>query len=203
MPNPASDVTWLRDCLNQYRAALDADVTDSLIQLKTIIADTRTRGGKLIFAGNGASSAIASHAAVDFTKAAAVRAITFHDVDLITCFANDYGYDRWIAQALAAYADDRDVVVLISSSGGSPNVLRAAEYAKGRGLPLVTLSGFSPDNPLRQLGDLSLWVDSRSYNVVESVHQIWLLMVCDLLVGVMEYPATRDVLSSGNTPAAE
>ena len=81
-----------------------------------------------------------------------------------------------------------DVVVLISSSGRSLNVIRAAEHARGRGLTVVTLTGFAPDNPLRHMGDLSLWVDSRSYNVVESVHQIWLLMVCDLIVGRMEYP---------------
>lgn len=195
--DPTPDAEWLRACLDQYRRALETDVTASLVQLKDLVGETRARGRKLILAGNGASSAIASHAAVDFTKAAAVRAITFHDVDLITCFANDYGYDRWIEQALAAYADQGDVVILISSSGRSPNVIRAADYARGRGVKVVTLTGFAPDNPLRQLGDLSLWVDSRAYNVVESVHQIWLLMVCDLLVGTMEYPATRNARDPG------
>jgi len=194
---PTPDADWLRDCLGHYRRALDADVIASLVRLKELVTATRARGGKLICAGNGASSAIASHAAADYTKAAGVRAVTFHDVDLITCFANDFGYERWIEQALAAYADDADLVILISSSGWSPNVLRAAEYARGRGLTVVTLTGFAPDNPLRQLGDLSLWVDSRAYNVVESVHQIWLLMVCDLLVGFMEYPATRGARDSG------
>ena len=188
LTNPTADAEWLRDSLGHYRRALDVDVTPLLVRLKDLLVDTRAKGRKVIFAGNGASSAISSHAAVDFTKAAGVRAITFHDVDLITCFANDYGYERWIEQALAAYADAGDVVVLISSSGRSPNIIRAAAHARDRGLTVVTLTGFAPDNPLRQMGDLALWVDSRSYNVVESVHQIWLLMVCDLIVGRMEYP---------------
>lgn len=181
----------VQEFLAQYRKALDADVTAELLQLKRLVEDTRARNGKVIIAGNGASSAIASHVAVDFTKAAGVRAVTFHDVDLITCFANDYGYDRWVEQAIAAYADDADLIVLISSSGKSPNILRAAEYSRARGMKVATLSGFDPDNPLRGLGDVALWVDSRSYNVVESIHQIWLLMVCDLLVGHMSTPANQ------------
>jgi D-sedoheptulose 7-phosphate isomerase len=177
--------------LARYRTALAADVAAPLQALTLAVANTRDRNGKVIVAGNGASAAIASHVAVDFTKAAGVRAVTFHDVDLITCFANDYGYDRWIEQALVAYADDQDLVILISSSGKSPNVLQAARYAQARGIQMATLTGFDADNPLRALSDLSLWVDSRAYNVIESVHQIWLLIVCDLLVGHMENPADR------------
>lgn len=185
------DAANVQEFLSQYTRALSADVVADLLRLKQAIEDTRARDGKVILAGNGASSAIASHVAVDFTKAAGVRAVTFHDVDLITCFANDYGYERWIEQALAAYADDRDLVILISSSGKSPNILRAAEHAQRRNIALATFSGFAPDNPLRAIGQPSLWVDSRSYNVVECVHQIWLLVVCDLLVGQTEYAATR------------
>ncbi|TAK12832.1 MAG: SIS domain-containing protein [Acidobacteria bacterium] len=170
---------------------MSVDVAADLVRLKHEVEATRARDGKVILAGNGASSAIASHVAVDFTKAAGVRAVTFHDVDLITCFANDYGYDQWIEQALVAYADERDLVILISSSGKSPNVLRAAEYARRRGMRVATLSGFDAANPLRALGDIALWVDSRAYNIVESVHQIWLLVVCDMLVGHMENPASR------------
>lgn len=191
MTDPIGESTRVEQFLSRYRQALSVDVIGDLLRLKREVEATRARDGKVILAGNGASSAIASHVAVDFTKAAGVRAVTFHDVDLITCLANDYGYERWIEQSLVAYADDRDLVILISSSGKSPNVLRAAEYARGRGIKVATLSGFDAANPLRALGDVSLWVDSRAYNVVESVHQIWLLIVCDLLVGHMENPASR------------
>ena len=142
----------------------------------------RERRGKVVLAGNGASAAIASHVAVDLTKTARIRAVNFNEADLITCFANDYGYENWVAKAIDFYADPGDLVVLISSSGTSPNIVNAAERARGAGLSLVTLSGFDGGNPLRALGDLNLWVNSRSYNIVETAHQLWLLAAIDLIV---------------------
>lgn len=152
-----------------------------LDRLCAALRGVRDRGRKVVLAGNGASAAISSHLAVDLTKCAGVRAVTFNEADLITCFANDYGHERWMAKALEFYADDGDLVVLISSSGRSPNVVNAAAYAKARGLHLVTLSGFDPDNPLRALGDLNLWVNSHRYNIVETTHQSWLLTAVDYL----------------------
>jgi len=152
---------------------------EQLEALCRIFASTRERGRKILLAGNGASAAIASHVAVDLTKAAGIRAVTFNDVDLITCFANDHGYEQWIAKAIECYGDAGDVAVLISSSGASANVVNAARHARTRGLGVVTLSGFDPDNPLRTLGDLNLWVNSRSYNIVETTHQSWLLAALD------------------------
>jgi len=85
------------------------------------------------------------------TKAAGVRAINFNEADLLTCFANDFGYEFWVEKALAAYADSGDCLVLISSSGRSANIVNAGKAAQARGLRLVTLSGFDADNPLRSL----------------------------------------------------
>ncbi len=137
------------------------------------------RGGKVILAGNGASAAIASHVAVDLTKAAGVRAVNFNEADLITCFANDYGYEHWVEKALDFYADDKDVVILISSSGESKNIVNAAARVKAKGLKLITLSGFRQDNKLKESGDINFWVNSTEYNVVETVHQAWLLAIVD------------------------
>ena len=139
-------------------------------------------GKKIIIAGNGGSAAMASHVAVDFTKAAGIRAINFNEADLITCFSNDYGYEHWVAQALEAYADTGDLTILISSSGKSQNILNAAEKAKNIGLSVITVSGFSPNNPLRKLGDLNLWVDSSEYNIVEMTHHIWLVAIIDYII---------------------
>jgi D-sedoheptulose 7-phosphate isomerase len=155
--------------------------SDQLEALCRMLVAVRERRGKVILAGNGASAAMASHVAVDLTKIARLRAVTFNEVDLITCFANDYGYENWIAKAIEFYADANDLVLLISSSGASPNIVAAAQYAVQCGLDLVTLSGFSADNPLRALGNLSLWVNSRSYNIVETTHQLWLLAALDLI----------------------
>ena len=137
---------------------------------------------KVIIAGNGGSAAMASHVAVDFTKAACIRAINFNEADLITCFANDYGYENWVAKALEAYADKGDLVILISSSGKSQNILNAAKKATEIGLSVITVSGFLTDNPLRKLGDLNLWVDSTKYNIVEMTHHVWLVAIIDYLI---------------------
>lgn len=146
-----------------------------------LISDAGKRGGKIIFVGNGGSAAMASHLSVDLTKAAHIRAINFNEADLLTCFANDYGYEHWVARALEAYADEGDMVVLISSSGRSPNIINGAVQARRMGLPVITLSGFAGDNPLRQLGDVNFWCDSEAYNVVEMTHHVWLLAIVDYI----------------------
>lgn len=184
------DRQWLEAYFRRYQESIFVpDIRESLVRLKELIASTKLNSRKLIIVGNGGSAAIASHCAVDFTKQARVRCINFNEADLITCFANDYGYENWVQKALEFYADDGDTVVLISSSGKSPNMLHAAKYAVSRGFPVVTFTGFAEDNPLKQLGRLNLWVNSRAYNIVEMTHQIWLLAVCDLLIGDAEYSA--------------
>ena len=155
---------------------------DQLGELSQVFVNVRDKGGKVIIVGNGGSAAIASHVAVDLTKAARVRAINFNEADLITCFGNDYGYENWMAKALEFYSDAGDVAVIISSSGQSQNVVIGAKAARDLGLQVVTLSGFRADNPLRVIGDLNLWVNSESYNIIETTHQSWLLAVIDRLV---------------------
>ena len=91
-----------------------------LLQLEQVAAmvwATHQSSKKVILVGNGGSAAMASHVAVDFTKASGIRAVNFNEADLITCFANDYGYEHWVEKALEAYADQGDLVILISSSG--------------------------------------------------------------------------------------
>jgi D-sedoheptulose 7-phosphate isomerase len=139
-------------------------------------------GGIIYIIGNGGSAAIASHAAIDFTKAANIPATTFNETSLLTCFANDYGYEYWVEKALEFYAKENDMVILISSSGQSKNIINGARKAKDMGLPLVTLSGFLSTNPLRELGDVNLWIDSSKYNIVEIVHQNWILSIIDFLI---------------------
>lgn len=161
---------------------------EQLEALCAVLVGAGARGGKIVLAGNGASAAIASHVAVDLTKVSGIRSVNFNEADLITCFANDYGYEQWMARAIAAYADPGDVAVIVSSSGKSANVLAAARQARDSGLRVVTLSGFEPDNPLRALGDVNLWVNSRSYNVIEVTHQSWLLAAVDSIAATRQDP---------------
>ncbi len=171
------------DLIAEKMTAIDPS---SLEQIAAVIRSVHQSGRKIIVVGNGGSAAIAAHVAVDFTKAAGIRAINFNEADLITCYANDYGYDQWVVQALQSYADKGDLAILISSSGNSPNIVNGARKAKAMGLSVVTLSGFDAHNPLRDLGDINLWVDSSAYNAVEMTHQIWLLSVVDYLAEQQE-----------------
>ena len=134
---------------------------------------------KIILFGNGGSAAMASHLSVDLTKACKIRAINFNEADLLTCFSNDYGYENWVSEALNFYADKKDLVVCISSSGKSLNILNGAKKAKKMGCRVITFSGFNKNNPLRKLGHLNFWINSKSYNIVEMVHHIWLLSAVD------------------------
>ncbi len=149
-----------------------------------IINEASSNNKKIIIVGNGGSAAISSHVAVDFTKAAGIRAINFNEADLITCFANDYGYENWVSEALKSYSDFGDVIILISSSGESMNIINAANTARDMKNKILTFSGFSSSNPLRSLGDVNFWIDSRSYNYIEMTHHIWLVAICDYLISI-------------------
>ena len=163
---------------------------DQLIKVSKKIKSVSKEGKKIIVAGNGGSAAMASHVAVDFTKGAGIRAINFNEADLLTCFANDYGYEQVFEKAVEFYGDEGDLLILISSSGSSENVLNAARRAKELNMGVITLSGFKSDNPLRKLGDIDFWVDSKAYNIVEMTHHIWLVSVVDYIIGHIEYPAS-------------
>jgi len=163
---------------------------EDLVKASEKIKAISKAGNKLIIAGNGGSAAIASHVSVDFTKAAGIRAINFNEADLLTCFANDYGYERVFEKAVDFYGDAGDLLILISSSGSSKNVVNVAKRAKELSISVITFSGFNSDNPLRQLGDFNFWVDSKAYNIVEMTHHIWLLAIVDYIIGDIEYSAS-------------
>tara|TARA_B100001287_G_C22623752_1_gene501436 strand:+ start:438 stop:980 length:543 start_codon:yes stop_codon:yes gene_type:complete len=166
--------------LKQYQESILKDIdVKTLLSAAELIKKMVNNNGKIILAGNGGSAAMSSHVAVDFTKNASIRSINFNEADLITCFANDYGYENWITKALEFYSEPNDLVILISSSGSSMNVVNAAEYCNQNNIDLITLSGFSKDNSLKKLGSINFWVDSVEYNVVEMVHHIILLLLVD------------------------
>jgi D-sedoheptulose 7-phosphate isomerase len=159
------------------------DINKSDLEFFTqLILKTVKSRKKIIVVGNGGSAAISSHVSVDFTKAAGIRAINFNEADLLTCLSNDFGYENWISKALDLYSDNGDMLILISSSGESKNIINGALSAKDKNLSLVTFSGFSAGNKLRSLGDLNFWVNSHSYNIVEMTHHIWLLAIVDYII---------------------
>ncbi|MZI95798.1 SIS domain-containing protein [Vibrio sp. CAIM 722] len=183
-----NDMEFLNRYFDEYKKLMfEPNVYSSLSEFKELAISVRNNGKKLIFSGNGASAAISAHGAVDFTKQGGVRGITFNEADLITCFANDYGYDHWVEKAVQMYGDEGDVLVLISVSGTSPSVVNAAKYAKNNGMKVVTFTGKKVNNDLKLLGDINFWVNSSAYNIVECIHMSWITTVIDMVIGKSEY----------------
>src|SRR5579885_256343 len=138
---------------------------------------------RVFFVGNGGSAGIASHMAIDWTKNGGFNALAFNDGALLTCLANDLGYERVFAIPLLRHARSGDLVFAISSSGRSPNILAAVEAAETRNASVVTLSGFAPDNPLRRRGAMNFYVPSDLYGFVEIAHLTVCHAILDVLMG--------------------
>jgi D-sedoheptulose 7-phosphate isomerase len=146
----------------------------------------RRPGAKAIFVGNGGSAAICSHAALDFWNAAGLRAVAFTDAAMLTCVSNDHGYESVYARPIGMFAGPADVLVAVSSSGRSPNILKGVAAARDAGCGVVTFSGFSPENPLRKAGDINLYVACSHYGQVEVAHQLLLHVLSDALCALSE-----------------
>jgi D-sedoheptulose 7-phosphate isomerase len=158
---------------------------DQLLEWCTaILQPARDADAKILFVGNGGSAAIASHMATDYGKNGGYRTLAFNDPAALTCLSNDLGYEEVFAYPIERHARREDVVVAISSSGCSPNILRAADAATKAGCHILTLSGFEADNPLRQQGDWNVYLPSDSYGFVEIGHLTVLHAVLDAAMGL-------------------
>ena len=146
---------------------------------------THAAGNKLMFVGNGGSSTIASHMAEDYSKCGDIRAIAFNDSAFITCLGNDFVYEHIFSKQIELLAQPGDLLVAISSSGRSPNILKAATAGRERGCQILTLSGFAPDNPLRRLGDYNVYVAASAYGFVEIAHLAICHCILDTAAGVV------------------
>ena len=181
---------FLTSYLNDFSDLVKPDerTINKLLEVAVLLREVHSQRKKVLIFGNGGSAAISSHFSVDLTKNAGLRCINCNESDLITCFANDYGFERWVEKAVDFYGDAGDLLIVISSSGSSKNMLNGVKAARsGNFRAVITLSGFAENNPLCQLGDINLWVNSRAYNFVENLHQIWLLAIVDLIIGKREY----------------
>ena len=125
---------------------------------------------KAMLIGNGGSAAIVSHIQNDLCKAVGVQALVFTEQPLLMALANDDGYETVFEMPVRLWAQPGDLMIGVSSSGGSENILRAVRASQEKGCGVITLTGFSPDNPLRRLGDLNFYVESDVYGHVESAH---------------------------------
>jgi D-sedoheptulose 7-phosphate isomerase len=147
-----------------------------------MILSVESDSGKVILIGNGGSAAIASHMQCDLCNAVGVRAMVFYEPPLLTALSNDQGYGRVFEPPVELWADAGDLLVAISSSGQSENILRAVQAAAAQGCQIITLSGFSADNPLRRTGLLNFYIPSQAYGYVELVHSVLTHFLTDCAV---------------------
>ena len=152
---------------------------DSAVEL---IRRAKEMNKKLIFVGNGASAAISSHQSADYSKNGEVRAMTFSDPALLTCMGNDFGYEYVFAKPVDIFADPGDILIAISSSGRSKNIINAVKASKKKRCLVITLSGFLPSNPLVSIGDLNFHVPSTEYSHVEIIHHSICHYILEMLI---------------------
>ena len=133
------------------RLGLELSLGQGSEQAIRMILETRSESRKILLAGNGGSSAIVSHVQNDLCKAVGVRALVFTEQPLLTALANDDGYGSVFENPINLWAEPGDLIITVSSSGKSENIVRALKAAVVQGCRIITLSGFSPDNPSRQI----------------------------------------------------
>ena len=189
---------YYKNYLNAHDAALAGlEITDrggalldqdaGFDKLCEISAQIRDAGRKKYLCGNGASAAFANHMALDWTKNGGVPTHSFSDSALLTALGNDLGYEEAFAAPLSWYAKSGDLLVTISSSGNSPNIIKTIEVARSKGMGVVTFSGLKPDNGSRQLGDVNCYIPAKTYGIVECAHQVLLHVWLDKFMGITEW----------------
>lgn len=155
--------------------ALKKQMADSVTMIRSV--------KRIFFLGNGGSNSISSHMMEDFGKIGRFRTYAFSDPSLITCYANDYGYENAMAEWLKLHMDAGDLLVAISSSGESKNIVNAVAEAKKAGGKIITLTGFKEENTVSRMGDINILLPVKNYGIVECFHQTILHIILDSLNG--------------------
>jgi len=162
-----------------------------------LLAETVKRRGTVFACGNGGSAAIANHLTCDCLKGAQTGTLLkpkVHslsaNIEVITAIANDFAYEQIFSYQLATLAEPGDLLITISSSGNSPNILAALDWARANGVASIAMSGFDGGgSPAR--ADVSLHVAAENYGVVEDLHQSLMHMLAQFLrLGALTDPST-------------
>ena len=160
---------------------INLEVDEAFSRVTELTFRVNSKGGTIYFIGNGASASMASHFAADMAKTGGVRTMVFTDLSLLTAVANDISYEDVYAEPLKWYMKKEEMVVAISSSGNSPNIVRALHQAKEIGGTVITISAMKEDNAIKKLGDLNFYVPAKTYGLAETAHaailHFWMDMV--------------------------
>lgn len=188
-----TEITLTLNTLDHLKREMTLDDGINLLIFHYLKILTQTHK-RLIVIGNGGSAGIAMHTLADYANAGGFKTIDFYGPALLTCMSNDYGYENVFSKPIEMFAEKGDVLFAISSSGKSPNILRACEAALDKKCQVITFSGFSSDNPLRKLGRTNFYVPSTHYGFVELTHQILIHSILDLFVRNEVYEKAREAI---------
>ncbi len=159
-----------------------ADYDKGIRLLIDVFTKHKEKQAQLFFIGNGGSSAIASHMTADFMKNGGMNTYSLYDSAVTTCMGNDYGYEHIFSRPMEFLVREGDLIVVISSSGNSRNIINAIEVARLKGAAVVTFTGFKPDNKVKQMGNVNVYVPCEKYGIVESIHNLILQQIVDLIM---------------------
>jgi len=157
-----------------------------------LMSSLREKSNKIYFFGNGASAAFANHMALDFSKNGKILSRSLSDSAMLTALSNDYTYEQAMVEYLKIEGvTQHDLVITISSSGNSPNVVNVLNYCKENNIESLALSGLKENNKSIQLGKYSIYVPMKTYGMVECIHQVFLHSILDESMDIFEWDRTE------------
>ena len=169
--------TFIDDYYRRFTAALEAFDRDALTRVLAVFESVAESGGTLWVAGNGGSASISDHTVCDTTKGTHAKGVPpIRSISLaannamLTALGNDIGYEQVFSRQLEYYLKPGDALLVVSSSGNSPNVVAACELAKARGVATVAFTGFK-GGKLADIADVCVWIPVENYGMAEDTHQ--------------------------------
>ena len=176
-------ISFISSYINEFYSVIKfAKIQENKLALITdILERTKFKNNIHVF-GNGGSASIASHFSMDLMNNSNLKCFSYNDPSLITCYANDFKFENWISRTIEKYGKKNDILIIISSSGKSKNMINALLAAKKKKFKkIISFTGFSKNNFICKNSDVNFWVNSKQYNIIENIHQFYLLMIVDLI----------------------
>jgi len=157
-------------------------------EINLLIKNTQKIKGKIYFFGNGASASFSNHMALDWSKNGGVLALSLSDSSMLTALANDYSYDEAFVEFMKINKiSTDDLVISTSSSGNSKNIVNVLNYCRQNKITSIGLSGLNSGNKTEEIANYSLFVPSKTYGMVECIHQIFHHLILDKFMNIEEW----------------
>lgn len=175
------------------------DLESFFDRLNSLLIKVQKSQGRIFFFGNGASAAFSNHMALDWSKNGGIMAFSLSDSSLFTALSNDYSYVDAFVEFMKIYSiNSNDIVVTTSSSGNSPNIVNVLNYCKENNIPSLGLSGLNAGNKTEEITDFSVFVPSKTYGMVECIHQIFHHLILDKFMNIEEWKKTESQNMNAN-----